>query len=114
MTDAALQSIAAAYGTPTFVFDADGDFESHCNTEMMSLERVVSTEEQARMSDRTTWHRQESDEEILRRLIGNHLKYMGSALAETLLAHWTSSRSRFVKVFQLQYRAALAARQKGE
>ena len=23
MTDAALQSIAAAYGTPTFVFDAD-------------------------------------------------------------------------------------------
>ena len=57
MTDAALQSIAAAYGTPTFVFDADGDFESHCNTEMVSLERVVSTEEQARMSDRTTWHR---------------------------------------------------------
>lgn len=101
-------------GGLAFVFDADGDFESHCNTEMVSLERVVSTEEQARMSDRTTWHRQESDEEILRRLIGNHLKYTGSALAETLLAHWTSSRSRFVKVFPLQYQAALAARQKGE
>ncbi len=102
-------------GGIAFVFDEDGDFESHCNTEMVALERVVSTEEQARMSCRASWHQQESDEELLKRLIGNHWKYTGSALAEKLLAHWASSRARFVKVIPLQYRAVLAARaQKGE
>lgn len=29
-------------GGVAYVFDADGDFESHCNTSMVSLERVVA------------------------------------------------------------------------
>lgn len=102
-------------GGVAFVFDADGDFESHCNTEMVALERVVSTEEQEKMVDRAAWHQGKSDEELLKRLISNHLKYTGSQLAEELLQHWSSSRSRFVKVIPLQYRAVLMTRaKKGE
>lgn len=97
-------------GGVAFVFDEDGDFEAHCNTEMVALERVVSTEEQLRMSARETWHLAQSDEELLKRLIGNHVKYTGSALGEELLAHWASSRARFVKVIPLQYRAVLQSR----
>ena len=99
-------------GGVAYVFDENGDFEAHCNTSMVALERVVSSEEQARMSSSETWHMGQSDEEILRRLIGNHLKYTGSALAEELLRNWASSRARFVKVIPLQYREVLQARAK--
>ena len=64
------------------------------------------------MSSSETWHMGQSDEEILRRLIGNHLKYTGSAQAEELLRNWASSRARFVKVIPLQYREVLQARAK--
>ena len=99
-------------GGVAYVFDENGDFEAHCNTSMVALERVVSSEEQARMSSSETWHMGQSDEEILRRLIGNHLKYTGSAQAEELLRNWASSRARFVKVIPLQYREVLQARAK--
>lgn len=97
-------------GGVAFVFDAEGDFEAHCNTSMVALERVVSDAEQRRSGDPRTWHMGETDEALLKRLIEAHLRYTGSELAAELLGHWTSSRARFVKVMPLQYREALLAK----
>lgn len=97
-------------GGVAFVFDADGDFEAQCNTDMVVLERVMSCEEQARTSQPLTWHMGKTDEEMLKALITRHAQYTGSALAAKLLKHWGSTRSRFVKVIPLQYKVALLAR----
>ncbi|MDO4937195.1 MAG: glutamate synthase-related protein [Sutterellaceae bacterium] len=103
-------------GGVAFVFDENGDFEANCNTSMVALERVVSAQEQARMSSPETWHRGQTDEELLKTLIADHARLTGSVLATKLLEHWVSSRARFVKVMPLQYKAALqaAAQSKGE
>ena len=96
-------------GGVAFVFDADGDFESRCNTSMVMLERVVGSAEQKRTSDPRTWHLGQTDEELLKSLIERHGRYTGSTLAAGLLEHWSSARTRFVKVMPLQYKDALAA-----
>lgn len=103
-------------GGVAFVFDEQGDFEANCNTSMVALERVVSSQEQARTSSSQSWHLGQTDEELLKTLISNHARLTGSALANDLLQHWVSSRARFVKVMPLQYKAALqaAAQSKGE
>ena len=97
-------------GGVAFVFDAEGDFESHCNTSMVSLERVVGSDEQRRTSDPRTWHMGKTDEELLKELIVRHAQFTGSRLASSLLEHWSSSRARFVKVMPLQYKQALLAK----
>ena len=97
-------------GGVAYVFDADGDFESNCNTSMVTLERVTGSEEQRRTGTPEGWHNGQTDEEILKGLISEHARLTGSRLAGELLEHWSSSRSRFVKVMPLQYQAALAAR----
>ena len=96
-------------GGVAFVFDADGDFESRCNTSMVMLERVVGSSEQKRKSDKRTWHMGKTDEELLKGLIEQHSRYTGSALAAELLEHWASARTRFVKVMPMQYKQALTA-----
>lgn len=96
-------------GGVAYVFDADGDFESHCNTSMVSLERVVAKFEQRRSSDSRTWHLGVTDEELLKDLIERHARFTGSKLAAELLAHWSNARARFVKVMPLQYKEALLA-----
>ena len=94
-------------GGVAFVFDAQGDFESHCNTAMVALERVMSSEDQKRTSDPRCWHAGRTDEELLKDLISKHARLTGSKLAEELLEHWQNVRSHFVKVMPLQYKQAL-------
>ena len=97
-------------GGVAFVFDAEGDFEAHCNTAMVALERVVGCNEQKRAGNARTWHMGRTDEELLKTLIERHARYTGSRLASELLANWTSARARFVKVMPLQYKQALSAK----
>jgi glutamate synthase (NADPH/NADH) large chain len=47
------------------------------------------------------------DEERLRQLIENHLRYTGSGRAKTILEHWPEYRAKFVKVMPVEYRRAL-------
>ena len=59
--------------------------------------------------------RKSPDEALLRRLIEQHARYTGSALAREILDAWPQWRARFVKVFPKEYRRALselAAKQK--
>ena len=96
-------------GGVAYVFDAEGDFESHCNTSMVALERVVAKSEQKRSGDSRTWHLGKTDEELLKELIERHARFTGSKLAAELLEHWSNARARFVKVMPLQYKEALLA-----
>jgi glutamate synthase (NADPH/NADH) large chain len=47
------------------------------------------------------------DDERLRSLIENHLKYTRSDRAEEILASWDAFRPKFVKVMPTEYRRAL-------
>ena len=96
-------------GGVAYVFDAEGDFESHCNTSMVALERVVAKSEQKRSGDSRAWHLGKTDEELLKELIERHARFTGSKLAAELLEHWSNARARFVKVMPLQYKEALLA-----
>ena len=44
---------------------------------------------------------------MLKRLVGNHARYAGSAQAKRVLDGWARYRSKFVKIFPHEYRRAL-------
>jgi len=106
---------AGMSGGIAYVLDEDASFAAFCNTAMVSLEPVLSAVEQQDKLVRGLWHRGETDEVILKRLIARHLTYTGSQQAKRILDNWKEMRVKFVKVFPNEYRRALgelaAARQ---
>ncbi len=99
---------AGMSGGIAYVYDEEGDFASRCNTSMVSLGRVVATAEQERDVERGIWHREQTDEALLKGLIADHHKWTGSLRAREILDHWSESRGKFVKVFPNEYKRALA------
>ena len=57
--------------------------------------------------DKAIWHRGQSDEAQLRKLLEDHNRWTGSKRARELLDEWDTSRARFVKVFPNEYKRAL-------
>ena len=107
---------AGMSGGVAYVYDEDGQFAKRCNTAMVSLEKVLPAAEQEATVDRATWHRGQTDEAQLRKLLEDHNRWTGSRRARELLDHWAEARGKFVKVFPIEYRRALAeinARQTG-
>ena len=98
---------AGMSGGISYVFDEDGQFESRCNTSMVSLGKVVATAEQEKSVDRAIWHQGQCDEVVLKTLVADHHKWTGSLRARQILDTWSESRSKFVKVFPNEYRRAL-------
>ncbi len=98
---------AGMSGGVAYVYDEDGEFARRCNTAMVSLDKVLSTAEQEAGSDRATWHRGQSDEAQLRKLLEDHNRWTGSRRARELLDTWAQSRGKFVKVFPNEYKRAL-------
>jgi glutamate synthase (NADPH) large chain len=98
---------AGMSGGVAYVYDVDGQFARRCNTSMVTLEKVLSAAEQEATTDRTTWHRGQTDEAILRKLVEDHHKWTGSLRARHILDHWGESRAKFVKVFPNEYKRAL-------
>ena len=90
-----------------YVFDPDGEFVKRCNPAMVDLEPVLSESEQQGKIARHLWHRGETDETILKRLVDTHRKLTGSRRAKEILEKWSEYRARFVKVFPKEYRRAL-------
>jgi glutamate synthase (NADPH/NADH) large chain len=82
---------AGMSGGIAYVFDADGDFASRCNQDMVDLGPLGG------------------DEQILRGMIEAHFKYTGSALARRILDDWGSCASRFVRVIPRDYSRMMAA-----
>jgi len=98
---------AGMSGGIAYVYDEDGSFASRCNMAMVSLEKVLTTAEQEAQVDRAVWHRDQSDEAQLKKLLEDHNRWTGSKRARELLDNWASSRTKFVKVFPNEYKRAL-------
>jgi glutamate synthase (NADPH/NADH) large chain len=98
---------AGMSGGIAYVYDPDGDFAQRCNTAMVALEPVATTQEQREKVDEAIWHLGETDEFVLRDLIEKHFRYTGSFRAREILHDWPNKRARFVKVFPHEYRRAL-------
>ena len=82
---------AGMSGGTAYVYDADGDFSSKCNTEMLELEKVQVA----------------ADIAGLKKMIEMHQLKTGSAVAAKLLAHWDDTLSKFVKVIPTNYKRML-------
>ncbi|QTN21876.1 glutamate synthase subunit alpha [Rhizobacter sp. AJA081-3] len=109
---------AGMSGGIAYVYDEDGTFAKRCNTSMVALDKVLPKAEQEAATDRSIWHKGETDELQLKRLIEDHHKWTGSLRARHILDHWNESRAKFVKVFPNEYKRALgeinAAREAGD
>ena len=99
---------AGMSGGIAYVYDEDGEFTSRCNLSMVTLETVKSSKEQTAGVNRNVWHRDQTDEAILRKLLEDHNRWTGSKRARELLDSWATSRGKFVKVFPTEYKRALA------
>jgi glutamate synthase domain-containing protein 3 len=82
---------AGMSGGVAFVLDEEKAFDRRCNTGMVALEPVEETEDVA----------------LLKRLVQRHVRYTGSARARRLLASWTATVARFVRVMPTEYKRAL-------
>ena len=87
---------AGMSGGVAYVLDEDGDFASRCNTEMVGLERVET----------------EGESQELKDILQRHVDYTGSEKAKGLLADWTSTLPKFVKVMPRDYKRVLQHIQK--
>lgn len=74
-----------------YVLDEEGDFDRHCNMDMVELSLVES----------------EKDEAELKGLIENHLKYTGSDKAKAILDSWDEYLPKFIKVMPVGYKLLL-------
>jgi glutamate synthase (NADPH) large chain len=105
---------AGMSGGIAYVYDDEGQFAKRCNTAMVSLEKLLTKEEQQATSLPAGWHNGQTDEAQLRRLVEDHHRWTGSLRAREILDHWTEARSRFVKVLPHEYRRALGERKAAE
>jgi glutamate synthase (ferredoxin) len=84
---------AGMSGGVAWVYDVDGKFGTRANRELVSLEMLAGS----------------GDEAEVRALVQRHLGVTGSARAAAILASWDSSVARFVRVIPNDYRRVLAA-----
>ena len=109
---------AGMSGGIAYVYDEDGQFGKRCNTSMVTLEKELPRAEQEAGVDRAIWHKDMSDDVLLKKLIEDQHKWTGSLRARDILDHWAEARAKFVKVFPNEYRRALgelhAAKEAGD
>ncbi|HEX5391186.1 MAG TPA: glutamate synthase-related protein, partial [Burkholderiaceae bacterium] len=98
---------AGMSGGIAYVYDEDGQFAKRCNTAMVSLEKVLPAAEQEASVPKAIWHKGESDEVQLKKLLADHNRWTGSKRARDLLDNWETARAKFVKVFPSEYKRAL-------
>jgi glutamate synthase (NADPH/NADH) large chain/glutamate synthase (ferredoxin) len=98
---------AGMSGGIAYVYDEDGLFAERCNTSMVSLDKVLSDKEQTDNVAQALWHRGQTDEAQLKKLLEDHHRWTGSKRARALLDNWNEARAKFVKVFPNEYKRAL-------
>src|SRR4029077_19703473 len=82
---------AGMSGGVAYVLDVDGRFRTRLNEEMVAVEELDA-----------------DDRAFLHDVVSHHRELTGSAVADRLLASWTSSLSRFRKVMPTDYKRVLA------
>jgi glutamate synthase (NADPH/NADH) large chain/glutamate synthase (ferredoxin) len=98
---------AGMSGGIAYVYDEDGLFAQRCNTAMVSMDKVLTSAEQEAHVNPAIWHRGQTDEAQLKKLLDDHNRWTGSKRARELLDNWDASRLKFVKVFPNEYKRAL-------
>jgi glutamate synthase (NADPH/NADH) large chain/glutamate synthase (ferredoxin) len=98
---------AGMSGGIAYVYNEDGQFDKRCNTAMVSMEPLLGEKEQAAAVPAALWHRGQSDEAQLKKLLEDHHRWTGSKRARALLDNWAEARGKFVKVFPNEYKRAL-------
>ncbi|MEO5862655.1 MAG: glutamate synthase-related protein, partial [Burkholderiales bacterium] len=98
---------AGMSGGIAYVFDEDGLFEQRVNSSMVTVEPLQSIHEQEAKLSRDIWHRDETDEALLKGMIERHAQLTHSERAKLILAEWPTWRGKFVKVFPIEYKRAL-------
>jgi glutamate synthase (NADPH/NADH) large chain len=108
---------AGMSGGFAYVYDVDGKFASRCNLTQVALEPLPAEKAAALASEfgeDTEYgavdlrHLTMADEDLLKALIANHVKWTGSQYAKNMLDHWDKHRAKFIKVMPHEYRRALA------
>ncbi|MFI4859070.1 MAG: glutamate synthase-related protein [Phycisphaerales bacterium JB063] len=87
---------AGMSGGIAYVWDRDEEFESHCNTEMVELEKLDHGK----------------DVMELLGLIQRHMIYTHSPVAEHIIENWSRLQNQFIKVMPIDYRRVLNQRKK--
>lgn len=82
---------AGMSGGIAYVLDINGDFEYYCNKGLVELSPLEDIQ----------------DIKELQHLIGEHLLYTKSRLAEKILVNWNEYVRKFVKVIPLEYKKVL-------
>lgn len=100
---------AGMSGGVAYVFDEDGTFERHCNTEMVTLEPIPEDEMLPDTISREHLFADmlSDDAPRLKWILKRHLNYTGSDRAREILENWEDYLPKFVKVLPVDYRAAL-------
>jgi glutamate synthase (NADPH/NADH) large chain/glutamate synthase (ferredoxin) len=98
---------AGMSGGIAYVYNEDGQFDKRCNTAMVSMEPLLSDKDQTAAVPQALWHRGQSDEAQLKKLLEDHHRWTGSKRARALLDNWDQARAKFVKVFPSEYKRAL-------
>ncbi|WP_424946719.1 glutamate synthase large subunit [Candidatus Spongiihabitans sp.] len=93
---------AGMSGGIAYVLDEDGRFDLRCNQRMVTLEAV---DEDA--ANENSDNLLEADEARLKRIIGDHKKFTGSAIANRILDNWSAYRQQFIKIVPHDFRQAL-------
>jgi len=99
---------AGMSGGVAYVYDEDGLFSTRCNTAQVALDKVLPAAEQEKTIDFAVWHKGQTDEALLKKLIEDHHRWTGSLRARDILDNWSEARTKFVKVFPTEYKRALA------
>ena len=86
---------AGMSGGIAYVYDPENTFTALCNTEMVDLEAVET----------------DDDEQTVKGLLKNHLRYTQSAVAQSILDRWDANKEKFVKVMPKDYKRVLEAKE---
>ena len=81
---------AGMSGGIAYIFNEDGNFETKCNKDMVSLEGLEG-----------------EDQKTLKYMIEKHLDYTNSNVAKNILNSWSESIQKFIKVMPNDYRRML-------
>jgi glutamate synthase (ferredoxin) len=88
---------AGMSGGTAYVLDEQGDFASHCNTEMSCLEQL-----------------NEGDRVLVKGMVEAHAGKTASTRAAAILADWDRLQTKFVKVMPMDYKRVLQALERAQ
>jgi glutamate synthase (NADPH/NADH) large chain len=84
---------AGMSGGIAYIYDKDSLFKDSCNLSMADIENIDA-----------------EDEEILRNMLANHLKFTQSPVAGKILNNFRKEKRRFVKVMPVEYKRMMATK----